>query len=169
MKVKYTGNGWTLNKNSVYEVVDTCRRTDRYKIRNDEGRLEWYVKSNFIEVKEKVAVAETISTHLVSRIERELKETEERMAVLRKELEKAKNPPTNNLLERATRKLGTYWQDDVEQALNTLCEALSDTDEFNSGISMGIAREGDGIVLDPDYTWQIINRHGHSILIILDK
>jgi DNA-binding ferritin-like protein (Dps family) len=169
MKVKYKGSAQSINNNDTYTVLDRCGYTDRYKIRDDYGRVEWYAISKFVEVKEKVDTSTAINSDLVNKIQRELKETEERLGVLRKELENAKNPPTKNILERATRKLGSDWEDDVSTALENLSEALANTYEFNEGIALDITREGDGIVLDRDYDWNITYRNGFHILLILDK
>jgi hypothetical protein len=91
MKVQYIGNGYTLNYGGTYEVVDA--NSYEYKIRNDNGKLAWYSKTNFIEVKDKVSVStsatNTISSDLVNKIEKELKDTEQRVADLRKQLEDA--------------------------------------------------------------------------------
>ena len=52
MKVRYTGASYNLNTNDIYEVEESNQ--DEYQIRNDVGRLAWYVKTKFIEVKQKV-------------------------------------------------------------------------------------------------------------------
>jgi hypothetical protein len=169
MKVKYKGRAQSLNTNNTYTVLDRCGYTDRYKIRNDYGRAEWYAASKFVEVKDKVDASTAINSDLVNKIQRELKETEERLGVLRKELENAKNPPSKNLLERATRKLGSNWREDVYNALSDLSQAFDNTDEFNEGITLDITREGDGIELDYDYYWDLTYRNGCPILLILDK
>jgi hypothetical protein len=72
-------------------------------------------------------------------------------------------------LERATRKLGSDWREDVYNALTDLSEAFGNTNEFNEGITLEITREGDGIELDCDYDWNITYRNGRPILLILDK
>jgi len=111
MKVRYTGNGYNLNTNDIYEVEDS--NSYEYKIRNDNGKLAWYVKTNFVEVKDKVIVStsatNSISSDLVNKIEKELKDTEQRMADLRKQLEDAKLPPTNNILLREYDRMATNY------------------------------------------------------------
>lgn len=111
MKVRYTGNGYNLNNNDIYEVEESNQF--EYQIRNDNGKLAWYVKTNFIEVKQKVKVGanptNTISPDLVNKIEKELKDTEQRMADLRKQLEDAKLPPTNNILLREYDRMATNY------------------------------------------------------------
>jgi hypothetical protein len=172
MKVKYKGSAQSINNNDTYTVLDRCGYTDRYKIRNDYGRVEWYAARKFVEVKERTISAEqsgSIPNSLVLQIERELKATEERLAALRNELENAKNPPTKNILERATRKLGSNWREDVYNALGDLSEAFCNTNEFNKDIGLDITNEGDGIMLDGDYDWNITYRNGRPVLLILDK
>jgi hypothetical protein len=169
MKVKYKGSAQSLNTDDTYIVFDRCGYENLYKILNDYGRAEWYAISEFVEVKEKVNTSTAINSDLVNKIQRELKETEERLGVLRKELENAKNPPSKNLLERATRKLGSDWREDVYNALDDLTEAFADTKEFNKDIVLDITREGDGIELDHDYDWNITYREGRPVLLILDK
>jgi hypothetical protein len=180
MKVQYTGNGYTLNNNDNYEVLDTS--PIGYKIRNDNGHLTWYSKTNFVEVKDKVSVSisatNTISSDLVNKIEKELKDTEQRMADLRKQLEDAKLPPTNNILLRQTRK-NPYWKEDIdfENALARFAEALADAvPSLTKGMYVGITDNGDGIILDGDYKWKIENRLcgdrtmcERQVLVILDK
>jgi len=170
MKVKYKGSAQSLNTDDTYIVLARSDFfPDRYKILNDYGRTEWYAVSKFVEVKKKVDTSTAINSHLVNKIQRELKETEERLGVLRKELENAKNPPSKNPLERATRKLGLDWREDAYNALVDLSEVFEDTKEFNKGIALDIAREGDGIELDHDYDWNITYREGRPVLLILDK
>jgi hypothetical protein len=169
MKVKYKGRAQSLNTNNTYTVLDRCGYTDLYKIRNDYGRAEWYAASKFVEVKEKVDTSTAINSDLVNKIQRELKETEERLGVLRKELENAKNPPSKNPFERATRNLGSNWREDVHIALSDLSGVFDASGEFNEGITLDITREGDGIQLDYDYDWNITYRNGRPILLILDK
>jgi hypothetical protein len=174
MKVRYTGSGYTLNNNDNYEVVDA--NSYEYKIRNDNGKLAWYSKTSFIEVKDKVSVSisatNTISFDLVNKIEKELKDTEQRMADLRKQLEDAKLPPTNNILLRETRK-NPYWKEDIdfENALARFADALADAvPSLTKGMYVSIADNGDGIILDGDYKWKIENRLcGRQVLMILDK
>jgi hypothetical protein len=170
MKVKYKGSAQSLNTDDTYIVLDRCGYTDRYKILNDYGRTEWYAARKFVEVKEKVDTSTAINSDLVNKIQRELKETEERLGVLRKELENAKNPPSKNILERATRKLGRSWINEVGAALDNLADDLVIvTDEFDNGLSFGVSIEGDGIMLDRDYDWNITYRNGRPILLILNK
>jgi hypothetical protein len=174
MKVRYTGNGYTLNSYDTYEVVDA--NSYEYKIRNDNGKLAWYSKTSFDEVKDKVSVSisatNTISSDLVNKIEKELKDTEQRMADLRKQLEDAKLPPTNNILLRQTRK-NPYWKEDIdfENALARFAEALADAvPSLTKSIYFSITDNGDGIILDGDYKWKIENRLcGRQVLVILDK
>lgn len=174
MKVRYTGNGYNLNTNDIYEVEDSSQFG--YQIRNDVGRLDWYVKTNFIEVKDKVKVSanptNTISPDLVSKIEKELKDTEERMADLRKQLEDAKLPPTNNILLRETRKnpdwmYGEYF----DNAIVNFSDALGDAvPSLTKSICFGITDKGDGITLDRDYKWKIETKSdGLQVLMILDR
>jgi hypothetical protein len=170
MKVRYTGNGYNLNNVDHYEVVDTS--TIAYKIRNDMGKLDWYVKSNFIEVKEKVSKSETnsISPDLIKKIEKELNDAEQRMADLRQQLEDAKNPPTKNILLRATRKDPNWMDGDVLDHFDSLVEALMNDAEFPEGLAMGINMSGDGINLDSDYRWELTeDDYGCSVLMVFDK
>ncbi len=169
MKVKYQGSALSLNIDDTYIVLQCCRYTNRYKILNEYGRTEWYAISKFVEVIENIDTSTAINSHLVNKIQRELKETEERLGVLRKELENAKNPPSKNPLERATRKLGSDWREDAYIALSDLGCAFENTNEFNKGIALDITREGDGIELDHDYDWNITYRGGRPVLLILDK
>jgi|688.fasta_scaffold00486_51 hypothetical protein len=170
MKVKYKGSAQSINNNDTYTVLDRCGYTDRYKIRNDSGCVEWYAARKFVEVNEKVDTSTAINSDLVNKIQRELKETEERLGVLRNELENAKNPPSKNILERATRKLGRSWINEVGGALDNLADDLVIiTGEWVRGLSIGVSIEGDGIMLDRDYDWNITYRNGRPILLILDK
>jgi hypothetical protein len=174
MKVRYTGNGYTLSLHKHYEVLDTS--TIGYKIRNDNGRLDWYVKSNFVEVKDKVKVSanptNTISPDLVSKIEKELKDTEQRMTDLRKQLEDAKTPPTNNILLRETRKNPSWmYGEDFDNAINNFGDELADAvPSLVKGIYFSITDQGDAITLDRDYKWKIETKSdGRQVLMILDK
>ena len=172
MKVRYTGNGYNLNSNYIYEVEDATQF--EYKIRNDMGKLTWYVKTNFIEVKQKVSVnpTNTISPDLVNKIEKELKDTEQRMADLRKQLEDAKAPPTNNILLRETRKNPDWvYGKDFDNAIITFSDALgAAVPSLAKGICFGITNKGDGITLDRDYMWKIETKSdGLQVLMILDK
>jgi hypothetical protein len=174
MKVRYTGNGYTLNSYDTYEVVDA--NSYEYKIRNDNGKLAWYSKTSFDEVKDKVSVSisatNTISSDLVNKIEKELKDTEQRMADLRKQLEDAKLPPTNNILLRETRQNPDWKEDfDLDNAITNFGEALVDAvPSLTKGIYFSITDNGDGIILDGDYKWKIENRLcGRQVLMILDK
>ena len=187
MKVRYTGNGYTLNNNDIYEVVDA--NYYEYKIRNDNGKLAWYVKTNFVEVKDKVRATDNIwgaldapyipdpatngiSSDLVNKIEKELKDTEKRMADLRKQLEDAKAPPTNNILLRETRQNPDWKEDfDLDNAITNFGDALADAvPSLTKGMYVSITDNGDGIILDGDYKWKIENRLcGRQVLMILDK
>jgi hypothetical protein len=170
MKVRYTGPGGTLITHNIYNVEDTNKRG--YKIRNEYGNLTWYDKTDFIEVKDKVSTStnNTISPDLVSRIEKELKDAEERMADLRQQLEDAKNPPTKNILLRATRKNPTWMNDAVDDCFDSLVEALNVAAEFPKGLTMGINWFGDGINLDSDYRWELTeDDDGRTILMVFDK
>jgi hypothetical protein len=174
MKVRYTGASYNLNNNDIYEVEESNQ--DEYQIRNDVGRLAWYVKTKFIEVKQKVKVSanptNTISPDLVNKIEKELKDTEQRMADLRKQLEDAKLPPTNNILLRETRK-NPEWADgeDFDNAICIFAEALAKAvPSLTKSICFSITNESDGIALDRDYKWKIETKSdGRQVLMILDK
>lgn len=174
MKVRYTGNGYTLNSYDTYEVVDA--NSYEYKIRNDNGKLAWYSKTSFDEVKDKVSVStsatNTISSDLVNKIEKELKDTEQRMADLRKQLEDAKSPPTNNILLRETRKNPDwFYHEDFDNAISNFGDALADVvPSLTRGIYFSITDKGDGINLDRDYKWKIETKSdGLQVLMILDK
>jgi hypothetical protein len=174
MKVRYTGNGYSLSLHKHYEVLNTS--TVGYQIRNDKGLLSWYVKTNFDEVQDKVSgstsATNTISSDLVNKIEKELKDTEKRMADLRKQLEDAKTPPTNNILLRETRKNPDWmYGEDFENAIENFSDALGGAvPSLTKSICFNITNEGDGIILDTDYKWKIENRLcGRQVLIILDK
>ena len=173
MKVRYTGASYNLNNNDIYEVEESNR--DEYQIRNDVGRLAWYVKTNFIEVKQKVSAnpTNTISPDLVDKIEQELKDTEQRMADLRKQLEDAKLPPTNNILLRETRKNPDWTEDfDLDNAISNFGDALADSvPSLTKGMYFSITGKGDGIALDRDYMWWVVTNDsdGQQVLMILDK
>jgi hypothetical protein len=174
MKVRYTGAGYTLNPNDIYEVVDSNHY--EYKIRNDNGKLDWYVKTSFVEVEDKVKVGanptNTISPDLVNKIEKELKDAEQRMADLRKQLEDAKLPPTNNILLRETRKNPDWaYDDDLDSAIVSFSDALGKAvPSLTKSIAFGISADGDAITLDRDYKWEIeTNSDGLQVLMILDK
>jgi hypothetical protein len=172
MKVRYTGASYNLNNDDIYEVEESNR--DEYQIRNDNGKLAWYVKKNFIEVKQKVSAnpTSTISPDLVNKIEKELKDTEQRMADLRKQLEDAKLPPTNNILLRETRKNPEWQYDfDFDNAIVNFSDALGEAvPSLTKNISFGITNEGDAITLDLDYKWKIETKSdGRQVLMILDK
>jgi hypothetical protein len=172
MKVRYTGASYNLNNDDIYEVEESNR--DEYQIRNDNGKLAWYVKKNFIEVKQKVSAnpTSTISPDLVNKIEKELKDTEQRMADLRKQLEDAKLPPTNNILLRETRKNPDWQYDfDFDNAIVNFSDALGEAvPSLTKNISFGITNEGDAITLDLDYKWKIETKSdGRQVLMILDK
>ena len=173
MKVRYTGKSNNLNIYDNYEVVDA--NSDEYKVRNDNGHLTWYSKTNFIEVKDKVIVStpatNSISSDLVNKIEKELKDTEKRMADLRKQLEDAKAPPTNNILLRETRK-NPEWMYDVsfENAIANFSDELGEAvPSLAEGIHFGITEKGDAITLDNDYKWALDLFEGRQVLMILDK
>ena len=174
MKVRYIGASYNLNNNDIYEILGV--NPNEYKIRNDNGKLAWYVKTNFVEVKDKVIVStsatNTISPDLVNKIEKELKDTEQRMADLRKQLEDAKLPPTNNILLRETRKNPDwFYHEDFENAIVNFSDALGDAvPSLTKNIAFGITNEGDAITLDLDYKWKIETRSdGRQVLMILDK
>jgi hypothetical protein len=174
MKVRYTGAGYNLNNNDIYDVEESSQFL--YQIRNDNGKLAWYVKTNFIEVKDKVSVStsatNTISPDLVDKIEQELKDTEQRMADLRKQLEDAKLPPTNNILLRETRKNPDWTEDfDLDNAISNFGDALADSvPSLTKGMYLSITGKGDGIALDRDYMWKIKTKpDGQQVLMILDK
>lgn len=170
-KVRYNGQAQTLSAGTIYDVSDESIYD--YQIRNDHGLLKWYAKSQFVEVKEKVSKSESngISNDLVNKIEKELKATEERMADLRKQLEDVKNPPTKNILLRATRK-DPDWQynSGVVDRFDDLVEALDNGAGFQKGLAMYINETGDGIALDKDYRWELVeDDDGVPILMVFDK
>jgi len=187
MKVQYIGNGYTLNYGGTYEVVDA--NSYEYKIRNDNGKLAWYSKTNFVEVKDKVRATDNIwgaldaryipdpvtngiSSELVDKIEKELKDTEQRMADLRKQLEDAKAPPTNNILLRETRQNPEWMYDaDFEIAIVAFSDTLGEAvPSLTKNISFGITNEGDAIALDRDYKWELkFLPDGRQVLMILDR
>jgi hypothetical protein len=174
MKVRYTGASYNLNNDDIYEVEESNR--DEYQIRNDNGKLAWYVKTKFIEVKQKVKVGanptNTISPDLVNKIEKELKDTEKRMADLRKQLEDAKLPPTNNILLRETRKNPDWaYGEDFDNAITNFSDELGRAvPSLTKNICFGITNEGDAITLDCDYKWKIETKSdGQQVLMILDK
>jgi hypothetical protein len=108
---------------------------------------------------------------LVNKIEKELKDTEQRMADLRKQLEAANAPPTNNILLRETRQNPDWMYDaDFEIAIvafsDTLAEAVP---SLAKGIHFGITEKGDAITLDNDYKWALDLFEGRPVLMILDK
>ena len=174
MKVRYTGASYNLNNNDIYEILGVNPK--EYKIRNDKGDIAWYSKYRFVEVKDKVKVGanptNTISPDLVDKIEQELKDTEQRMADLRKQLEDAKLPPTNNILLRETRKNPEWQYDfDFDNAIVNFSDALGEAvPSLTKNISFGITNEGDAITLDLDYKWKIETKSdGRQVLMILDK
>jgi hypothetical protein len=123
-------------------------------------------------VKDKVSnpTNNTISPDLVSKIEKELKDTEQRMADLRKQLEDAKTPPTKNILLRATRENPNWMCDDVVDCFDSLVEALNIAVEFPKGLAMYINMSGDGIELDKDYRWELTeDDDGCPVLMVFDK
>ena len=170
-KVRYNGQAQTLSAGTIYNVSDESIYD--YQIRNDHGLLKWYAKSQFVEVKEKVAKSEPIgiSNDLVNKIEKELKATEERMADLRKQLEDAKNPPTKNILLRATRNDPDWMHNyEVIDRLDELVEALNNAAPFQKGLGMYINETGDGIALDKDYRWELVeDEDGVPTLMVFDK
>jgi len=170
-QVRYNGLAQTLNTYNIYDVES--ENGHEYLIRNAHGLLRWYAKSQFVEVKDKVVKSEPngISKDLVKKIEKELKDTEERMADLRKQLEDAKNPPTKNILLRATRK-DPDWQfnSKVSHLFDNLTTELSDAVNFPKGLAMYINNDGDGIELDSDYRWELVEDEcGCSTLMVFDK
>ncbi len=174
MKVRYIGASYNLNNNDIYEILGV--NPNEYKIRNDNGKLAWYVKTNFVEVKDKVIVStsatNTISPDLVNKIEKELKDTEQRMADLRKQLEDAKAPPTNNILLRETRQNPDWTEDfDLDNAISNFSDALANSvPSLTKGMYLSITGKGDGIALDRDYKWKIeIMSNGDQVLMILNK
>lgn len=170
MKVKYIGTGNTMSHGKIYEVVKSSH--SEYQVRNDNGRLYWYVKGSFIQVKEKVkdSTDNNISPDLVSKIEKELKDTEQRMADLRKQLEDAKTPPTKNILLRATRKNPNWMYGNVLDHFDSLVETLNIAVEFPKGLAMYINMSGDGIELDKDYRWELTeDDDGFPVLMVFDK
>jgi len=167
MKVKYTGRGATLTKYATYEVVENVDAIGYFKIRNDHGNIQWYAMNQFSEVKDNQK--NVVNNHLVNKIERELKETEERMSILQKELENAKNPPTNNILLRQSR-LDSEWSADAFNILDDFADQFGGiVPELNRGLAFDITSKGDGIVLDSDYRWEICQDGGRQVLLILDK
>lgn len=168
MKVKYTGQAQSLTNGAVYEVLDgQFNWCNEYKVRNDCGKVEWYAKSKFAPVIDRNV--SYINNHLVNKIERELKETEERMAALRKELENAKNPPTNNILLRQTRQ-SRAWIEEISETLCDLTDAIAAAvPELKKNLCLFISSKGDGIILDDDYRWEIRQDGNKQVLVILDK
>jgi hypothetical protein len=169
-QVRYNGPALTLSTCNIYDVVEESDR--EYKIRDDFGKLSWYVKTNFVEVKDKVSTPtnNTISPDLVSKIEMELKATEERMADLRKQLVDAKKPPTDNILLRATRKDPNWMNGSVFDVFDGFVGALSIAAKFPKGLAMSINSSGDGIELDNDYRWELTeDDEGRTILMVFDK
>ena len=166
MKVKYTGQAQSLTKGAFYIVV-AIDENGNYKVRNDYGRLKCYSVDMFEEVKDDQTYV--VNNHLVNKIERELKETEERMSALRKELENAQNPPTNNILLRQTR-LDSEWSADAFNILDDFADQFCGVvPELNRGLAFDITSKGDGIVLDSDYRWEIRQDGNRQVLLILDK
>jgi hypothetical protein len=170
-QVRYNGPGLNLSTYNIYDVVEESDR--EYKIRDDFGKLSWYVKTNFVEVKNKVSnpTNNSISPDLVSKIEKELQDTEQRMADLRKQLEDAKTPPTNNILLRATRKDPDWMHtNEVADRFQDLTEALYGAVKFPKGLAMYINSSGDGIALDKDYRWELTeDEDGNPTLMVFDK
>jgi hypothetical protein len=94
------------------------------------------------------------------------------MADLRKQLEDAKLPPTNNILLRETRKNPEWQYDfDFDNAIVNFSDALGEAvPSLTKNISFGITNEGDAITLDLDYKWKIETKSdGRQVLMILDK
>jgi hypothetical protein len=124
-------------------------------------------------VKDKVSTPtnNTISPDLVSKIEKELKDTEQRMANLRKQLEEAKNPPTKNILLRASRKNPEWmFDDDAINCFDGFVNTIDDFVNFPKGLCMTINPVGDGFQLDSDYRWELTeDDDGCPVLMVFDK
>jgi hypothetical protein len=93
------------------------------------------------------------------------------MADLRKQLEDAKAPPTNNILLRETRQ-NPEWMYDVsfENAITNFSDELGQAvPSLAKGIHFGITEKGDAITLDNDYKWALDLFEGRPVLMILDK
>jgi hypothetical protein len=165
---KYRGNGYLLSYGSTYNIED--ENSTHFKVRNTDGKLDWYSKKNFTQVTRSLSNS-GISDSLVATIEKELKDTETRMAELQKKLKEAKNPPTKNLMLRSSQKRGSGWRDEVETALGNLVEAMMyGTDAFDRhGLVMELSSDGDGIELDRDYEWKLEQRGNKQVLVVLER
>jgi hypothetical protein len=170
-KVRYNGQAQTLSNGGIYDVLGES--IFEYKVCNDHGFVKWYARSQFVEVKEKVSKSESngISNDLVNKIEKELKDTEQRMADLRKQLEDAKTPPTKNILLRATRNDPDWMHNyEVIDRFDELVEALNNAAPFQKDLYMGINHSCDGISLDKDYRWELVeDDEGVPTLMVFDK
>lgn len=163
----YVGNGYLLSYNGTYDVVG--ENSTHFKVRNTDGKLDWYSKKNFTQVLGSLGNS-GISDSLVATIEKELKDTEKRMADLQKKLKEAKNPPTKNLILRAS--LGNnYWARDLSEKLGDLSEAMTEgTDAFDRhGLCFDVTSGKDGIELDLDYDWKLEQRGNKQVLIVLER
>lgn len=161
----YNGNSaYLLKQGSVYDIHD--ENSTHFKVRNSDNKLDWYSKKSFTDV----TGTSGISDSLVATIEKELKDTEKRMADLQKKLKEAKTPPTKNLILRASRG-NSYWVRDLSEKLGDLAEAMSyGTDAFDRhGLCFDVTSGEDGIELDPDYVWQLEQRGNRQILIVLER
>ena len=164
---KYTGYATLLTYLHSYNIED--ENSTHFKVRNNDGKLDWYSKKNFTQVSGGLSNS-GISDSLVATIEKELKDTEKRMADLQKKLQEAKTPPTKNLMLRSA-ELNSSWSADVENALSYLVEAMLDnTNAFDRhGLVMDLTSEGDGIELDRDYEWKLEQRGNKLVLIVLER
>jgi len=165
---KYLGSGYLLSYGDTYNVVGES--DTHFKVRNTDGKLDWYSKKNFTQVTSSLSNS-GISDSLVATIEKELKDTETRMAELQKKLKEAKNPPTKNLMLRSSQKRGSGWSEEVEAALSNLVEAMMcSTDAFDrKGLVMDLTSDGDGIELDRDYDWKLEQRGNKQVLVVLER
>ena len=165
---KYAGSAYLLTGGNTYNVED--ENSTHFKVRNNDGKLDWYSKKSFTQVTRSLSNS-GISDSLVATIEKELKDTEKRMADLQKKLKAAKNPPTKNLILRSYQKHGSGWSDEVVVALDNLVEALMyNTDAFaQEGLVMGLTLAGDGIELDCDYDWKLEQRGDRQVLVVLER
>jgi len=165
---KYLGHSYLLSYGSTYNVVGES--VTHFKVRNTDGKLDWYSKKNFTQVSGSLSNS-GISDSLVETIEKELKDTEKRMADLQKKLQEAKTPPTKNLMLRSSQKRGSGWRVGVETALGYLVEAMMlATDAFDChGLCIDLTSEGDGIELDRDYEWKLEQRGSKQVLVVLER
>lgn len=163
----YVGNGYLLSQGSVYDIHD--ENSTHFKVRNCDGKLEWYSKKSFTQVTSSLSNS-GISDSLVATIEKELKDTEKRMADLQKKLKEAKNPPTKNLILRASQG-NSYWARDLSEKLGDLSEAMMEgTDAFDChGLCFDVTSGKDGIELDRDYEWKLEQRGNKQVLVVLER